>query len=133
MLGALGFVASMIGLGLLFPIDRGDPNKEWVWTTDGKRWTRTEGERKPEPPPRTTATREIPPGERQDGDDWRLHYEGKRTEKVYTRDVPVPPPTTGHVCSWRYRYEGKRLWRERFCIVDGVEHPYEEMHPPKTR
>jgi hypothetical protein len=133
LLAALGLVSSLIGLGLLVPIDRGDPNKEWVWTTDGKRWTRSEGERKPDPPPRTTVTREIPPEERREGDEWRLRYQGKRTDKVYTREVPLLPAPAGHECSWRYHYSGKRTWRERFCIVDGVEHPYEEMHPPKAR
>lgn len=133
MLGSLGVVASLIGLGLLIPINPGDPNKDWSWTTDGKRWTRREVERKPEPPPRITTTREIPPKEREEGDDWRLRYQGKRTDKVYTREVPIPPAPSGHVCSWRYHYDGKRTWRERFCIVDGVEHPYEEMHPPNAR
>lgn len=116
------------------PLPPPDPSKDWVWKTDGKRWTRSEETVHPPEMPTTTRV-DVPPGREQDGDSWRMNYVGKRMERVTTREVPLrtEEEQKGHVCSWRMRYVGKRVFREKFCIVDGVEHPYEEMHPGRRK
>lgn len=47
---------------------------------------------------------------------------GKRTERVYFREVPrtAPEMLKGHACSWRLHYDGKRTTRENFCVVNCV-------------
>lgn len=130
-LGAAVFVLLIVLLAVLIPVRRGDPTKEWIWESDGKRWTRSEGEKPPPVVMPETTTIEVPPGQEQEGDAWRLRYSGKRTERITVREVPRLPPASGHVCSWRMKYDGKRTYREYFCLVDGVEHPYAEMHPPE--
>ena len=120
MIGALVALAATLS-----PAAPGDAGKDWVWTTDGKRWTRTEQVVRPVVLPTTTVV-DVPAGE---GDSWRMAYVGKRMERVSTREVPRPAPPTGHECGWRLRYEGKRTTREKVCVIDGVAHPYERAHP----
>lgn len=98
---------------------------DWVWHTDGKRYWRTEERTVPYRTP-DTVTIQVAPGDRKEGDLQGFQYLGKRTERVYFREVPRPAPQVvrGHQCTWRMHYVGKTTWRERFCVEDGVEQPY---------
>jgi hypothetical protein len=55
-------------------------------------------------------------------------YVGKRTERVYFREVPRQELAEGHECSWRMKYERKSMSREGFCVENGLEHPYAYHH-----
>ena len=65
-------------------------------------------------------------GDRKAGDIRGFQYVGKRTERVYFREVPRPDPVLvqGHECRWRFHYVGKSTWRERYCVENGVEQPF---------
>ena len=125
LLGVAGLLAALAP-----PAAAQENGKDWVWHTDGKRYWRTEEFVKPPYVTPTTMTVDVAPGDHQQGDSWRMSYVGKRTERVYTREVPRPAPefAKGHECSWRLHYVGKRTTREWFCTEDGVEHPYAYFH-----
>jgi len=94
---------------------------DWVWHTDGKRYWRTEEVVKPLVMPPTISV-EVAPVEQKEGDVLGFKYVGKRTERVYFREVPRPAPELArHECTWRLHYEGKRTTREHYCVVNGVE------------
>jgi len=115
-LGAAGLLAALGGPAVAL-----DHDKDWVWHTDGKRYWRTEEVVKPFIMP-STMTIEVAPGDQQPGDVRGIKYVGKRTERVYFREVPRPAPElASHECTWRLHYEGKRTTRENYCVVDGVE------------
>lgn len=132
LMGVLGLLIFLFGVMITLspPAKPADPTKDWVWKSDGKRWTRTEADPSPLVTPEKT-TVDVPPNERREGDSWRMKYVGKTMERVYTREVERPAPKAGHECTWRMRYQGKRSFREYYCLVDGVERSYQEMHPPE--
>ena len=116
-LGLAGLLAALAGPAVAL-----DHDKDWVWHTDGKRWWRTEEVVKPFVMP-TTMTIEVAPGEQKDGDVQGFKYVGKRTERVYFREVPRPAEVVkGHECSWRLHYVGKQTTRENYCVENGAEH-----------
>jgi len=116
-LGLAGLLAAFAG-----PAAGQDNGKDWVWHTNGKHWWRTEEVVKPVVMP-TTTTVEVAPGDQNECDVQGFKIVGKRTERVYFREVPIPAPEVvkGHECSWRLHYDGKRTTRENFCVVNGVE------------
>ena len=96
---------------------------EWVWKTDGKRWTRSEQPVKPFVMP-TTTTIEVAAGEQKEGDILGFKYTGKRMERVYFREVPrTEVAHKGHECTWRMVYERKAVNRFHYCLVNGAEKP----------
>lgn len=124
-LGVAGLLAALAGPAVAqAEAQKKDECCDWVWKTDGKRWSRTLGCKEPFKMPETMRI-EVAPGDQKEGDILGFKYVGKRMERVYFRDVPRPEPAVakGHECSWRLHYVGKRTTREHFCIVDGVEKP----------
>lgn len=121
MMGLMG-VAGLLA-ALAAPAVAQEDSKDWVWRTDGKRYWRTEEVVKPFVMP-TTTTIEVAPGEQKEGDVQGFKYLGKRTERVYFRDIPRQEVAQGHECGWRMKYVGKTMSREEFCVENGVEQPY---------
>jgi len=119
-MGALG-AAGLLAL-LAVPAQGQENGKDYVWHTDGKRCWRTEEYVKPFVMP-TTMTIEVAPGDRKEGDVPGFKYLGKRTERVYFREVqrPAPEVAQGHECAWRLHITGKQTTRENYCVVNGVE------------
>jgi len=101
--------------------------KEYVWKTDGKRWTRTEEVVKPFVMP-ATYLKEVPAGEEKAGDVQSFKYLGKRTEVVFFREVPFAEAPKGHECTWKMVYEKKAVTRNHFCLVNGAEKPCPGMN-----
>ena len=118
LMGVAGLLAAIAA-----PAVAQENGKDWVWHTDGKRYWRTEEEVKPFVMP-TTTTIEVAPGEQKEGDVQGFKYLGKRTERVYFREVPRQELAKGQECSWRMTYVGKTMSREQFCVENGVEQPY---------
>lgn len=118
LMGVAGLLAAIAA-----PAVAQENGKDWVWHTDGKRYWRTEEEVKPFVMP-TTTTIEVAPGEQKEGDVQGFKYLGKRTERVYFREVPRQELAKGHECSWRMTYVGKTMSREQFCVENEVEQPY---------
>lgn len=101
--------------------------KEWVWKSDGKRYTRTEEFAKPFVMP-ATYLKEVAAGEQKEGDIQGLKYTGKRTEVVFFREVPFAEPAKGHECTWRMAYQKKSMLKEHFCLMNGAEKPCPGMN-----
>jgi len=118
-------VAGLLG-ALAPPALAQDGRKDWGWHSDGKRYWRTEEFAKPFVMP-TTTTIEVAPGDQKEGDVLGSKYVGKRTERVYFREVPQGP-AKDHECSWRMNYVGKTMSREQFCVENGVEQPCGYAH-----
>lgn len=97
-----------------------------VWRTDGKRYWRTTEECTAPFVMSDRMTIQVAPGDRKEGDVQGFQYVGKRTERVYFREVPRPEPVLvqGHACRWRMHYVGKTTTRERYCVENGVEQPF---------
>jgi len=98
-----------------------DESNQWVWRTDGKRWTRTEECLSTTVALPTTMTEVVPYGEQKDGDSWRMKYMGKTMTREYTRECPLPEVVLGTEHRWRFHTVGKRTVREDYFVVDGVE------------
>ena len=92
------------------------------YAPEGKHLVRKEYCPEPFEMPSTTLI-QVAPGEQQEGDFYAYRTEGKRTVRIYLREVPVAAPEVaqGHECSYRYRPVGKSTVREQFCIVNGQE------------
>jgi hypothetical protein len=95
--------------------------KEYVWKTDGKRWTRTEEFVKTVMP--ATYLKELPTGEEKAGDVQGFKYLGKRTEIVFFRETPFAEAPKGHECTWKMVYEKKAVTQNHFCFMNGAEKP----------
>ena len=127
LLGVAGLLAALAP-----PATAQEQGKDWIWTSDGKRYSRTEGDVKPFVMP-TTTTIEVAPGEQREGDVQGFKYLGKRTERVYFREVPRQELAKSHECSWRMTYVGKTMSREQFCVENGVEQPFAHHPVNQTR
>jgi hypothetical protein len=114
-LGAAGILAALAA-----PAVAQDACGDWIWKSDGKRLTRTEGVVEPYVAS-TTMIVAVAPGDRREGDSWRMKYDGKRTTREYTREVLLPEVAKGHECSWRFHTVGRTATRENYCVVNGVE------------
>jgi hypothetical protein len=94
--------------------------KEYVWKSDGKRYTRTEEFVKPfEMPARYL--KEVPAGEQKENDILGFKYTGKTMERVYFRETPFAEAAKGHECTWKMVYEKKAVNKYHFCLENGVE------------
>jgi hypothetical protein len=116
LMGVLG-VAALVG-ALAGPAVAQE--KDYVWKTDGKRWTRTEEVVKPFVMP-ATYLKEVPAGEEKAGDIEGFKYLGKRTEKVFFRETPFAEAPKGHECTWKMVYEKKVTTKVHFCLMNGAE------------
>jgi hypothetical protein len=114
-LGVAGILAALAG-----PAVAQEGCGERNCKADGKRLTRTEGVVNP-CVESTTMTVAVAPGDRREGDSWRMKYDGKRTTREYTREVLLPEVVKGHECTWRFRTVGRTATRENYCVVNGVE------------
>jgi hypothetical protein len=102
--------------------------KQTVWTTDGKRYFRTEELVQPFEMPKTQL---IQVAEKEEGAFLGFNYEGKRLAPAYFKEAPLAAPTAkpGHECSWRMVYERKgQTAKYNFCLVNGVEQPCAGMN-----
>jgi hypothetical protein len=113
MLGALALLAALATPAVA-------QEKEWVWKTDGKRYFRTEEIVKPFVMPATYLA-EVPAGAEKAGDVEGFKYLGKRTEKVFFREMPFAEAQKGHECTWKMVYEKKAVYKNHYCLVNGAE------------
>ena len=98
----------------------------WSYVTEGRRAVRKttcvndEAGKMP-----STMRVEVKPEDRQSGDDWGLKIVGKRTERVYYREVPRPAQAAANTdcehakskddCNASFFTVGKRSERKVFC------------------
>ena len=93
--------------------------KQTVWKTDGKRWTRTEELVQPFVMPKTQL---VPVAEKQQGAFLGFTYVGKRIEPTYFLEVPLANEAAkGHECVWKMVYQRKQVNQVHFCLVNGNE------------
>ena len=97
-----------------------------VWRLNGKRWEFVPEKLTPAPEA-TTVRVEVPKAE---AETWGYRTVGKKTERVYYREVPRPAPVVekGHFCNLRVETHGKRTVWHHFCKVNGVEKPCPGMN-----
>jgi len=114
MMGVLGVLALLAALASPAVAQE----KDYVWKTDGKRWTRTEEFVKPFEMP-ATYLKEVPAGEQKENDILGFNYTGKTMERVYFRETPFAEATKGHECTWKMVYEKKQVNKYHFCEVNG--------------
>lgn len=121
----IGFVAAAaVVAALAAPASAQDT--EWVWKTDGKRWTKVEQPAKPFAWP-ATKLMEV---EKQEGALQGFKYVGKRMLPAYFVEVPFAAPAAqGHECTWRLAYEKKAVNKHHFCLRNGAEKPCPGMNP----
>ena len=91
-----------------------------VWRSDGKHWSRSEEAVKPFAMP-TTYLMEVAAGAEKAGDVQGFKYLGKHTEFVYFREMPFAAAPKGHECTWKMVYEKKSVYKQHFCLENGVE------------
>jgi hypothetical protein len=115
-MGALGALALLAALAAPAVAQE----KEYVYKTDGKRWTRTEELATPFVMPATYLA-EVPAGAEKAGDIQGFKYLGKRTEVVFFRETPFAEAPKGHECTWKMVYEKKAVFKNHFCQVNGAE------------
>jgi hypothetical protein len=70
----------------------------------------------------TTTFMKVTPGQQQPGDAYAYVTHGKRTTRIYLREVPILPEYSipGTEYAYRYRPEGKTSMREEFTIIHGA-------------
>jgi hypothetical protein len=119
LLGAAAVLAALASPAVAQEVE----GRDWMWTANGKLCLRDECTATPYEASRTQ-TVVVAPGDRQEGDSWRMKYVGKRMEREYTREVPRSDADQEHASGWRLRSVGKHTEREYYCEEKGVEHDY---------
>jgi len=112
-LGVLAVMAALAGPAVA-------QEKEYVWKTDGKRYSRTEEFVQPFVMPKTYFV-EVPAGEFKAGEIASYKWVGKRMERVFLKEVPLAEAAKGHECTWKMVYEKKFINKVHFCLVNGAE------------
>jgi hypothetical protein len=111
-IAVLGLLALLAGPALA-------QETEWKWTTDGKRWTRTEVPVQPFVMP---TTKLVPAAAGEEGAFLGFKYEGKQMQRVWFKEVPLAPEMAkAHECTWKLVYEKKAVFQKHLCVMNGAE------------